>query len=76
MCYPTFLPPLLHRLRAELQTERAEIAAESEHLRRAVEDQGQQVAALKEHAAQMEYEAQSAKDQVREDGWGVKLGRS
>ncbi|GAX72604.1 hypothetical protein CEUSTIGMA_g60.t1 [Chlamydomonas eustigma] len=54
----------ISKIREEVNAERVEIQAEAAHLRKAVEDQNQQVAALKEHAAQMEYEAQSAKDQV------------
>ena len=37
--------------------------------RQVVEDQGQQVNALREHAAQMEYEAHSAKEKVRRGIW-------
>ena len=43
---------------------RTELAAEAESLKRVVEEQSQQVAALQQHAMRMEHEAESAKQQV------------
>ena len=47
-----------------MSQERAEIQSEAAQLRRVVEDQSQQVAALKAHAERMASEANSAKQRV------------
>ncbi len=41
------------------------MAGEAQNLRRVVEDQSQQVAALRQHAERMEHEAEVAKEQAR-----------
>lgn len=70
LLHNALLSPLIPdcRLRAEMEHERSEMHNEAVQLRRVVEDQSQQVAALKMHAERMAVEAQKAQERVGE-GW-------